>query len=618
MNPKIEVLSQISGGGTIIDLSADSKGRLWAATSSGLFRQDEDSCYPFKGNLPFPQVSTLLQVRKRLFIGGAAGGIAYSLDAGDSWHRSWLDQVDSPVACMIPSPSYSKDYILLAGTQGQGILRSTDGGRHWQLENFGLQGFYVFGLAAVAVESTFRELDYTRDYVYAATDDGIYFSPNGGRAWKPAGKETTAKVFLSVAVSINFDADQTVYAGSETGEVYRSRDGGASWQKLDIGQRSLGAINSILCLENGEILTGTSEAGILASKDGGDHWSPRLPDEPLVITLKQIGDSIYAGLYQVGLMTSSDGGHSWNKQEAFSSRHFEWFQRPGPDTFLCAGLEEGLWQFINGEWTQLSTWNETNGILGIHADDNLILVVAPDGIWRSDDSGSTWKKAVEVATLEPNQNSFQDRFRFTSTEDIIWCGGENGRIYRSSDLGESWGPLNIPFEGSPVMAITALRAETRSTLIAGVLELETGSISIYYTEDETRWNKWLSRESGWYSINIATIEQEDYKKTVLGLGTSVLAGNLNDDPEILRDLDDELITALAKNPFGNEIVVATLDRFHYRDIDGEWESFGETKLRELVVDIIFSPQFPQDQSLFALTSTGKLLRIRLGSSPELG
>ena len=618
MNPKIEVLSQISGGGTIIDLSADSKGRLWAATSAGLFRQDGDSWYPFRGNLPFPQVSTLLQVRKRFFIGGAAGGIAYSLDAGDSWHRSWVDQVDSPVACMIPSPSYSKDYVLLAGTQGQGILRSTDGGRHWQLENFGLQGFSVFGLAAVAVERSFRELDYTRDYVYAATDDGIYFSPNEGRAWKPAGKEMAGKVFLSVAVSSNFDADQTVYAGCETGQVYRSRDEGASWQRLDLGHNSPGAINSILCLKSGEILIGTSEGGILASKDGGDHWSPTLTEETLVICLKQIEALIYAGLYQVGLMKSKDGGCSWNKLEAFSARQFEWLVRPKPDTFLCAGLEEGLWKYKDGEWAQLSTWNEAKGVLGIHSDSNLILVAAVDGIWRSDDSGSTWKRAVEAAALHPHQNTFHGRFRFASTADIIWCGGENGMIYWSSDLGESWDFLKIPFEGNPVIAITALRGETWSSLVAGVLEAESGSISIYYTEDETRWSKWLSVETGWYSLNIATTEEKHTKMVILGLGSSVLAANPNDDPEILLDLDDEPITALATSPTGNEIAVATLDRFHFRDSDGQWESFGEVMLRELVVDIIFPPQFPQGQSLFALTSTGKLLRIRLEDESELG
>ena len=620
MNPKIKVISQISGGGTIIDLSADSKGRIWAATSAGLFRQDGDSWYPFRGNLPFPQASTLLQARKLFFIGGAAGGIAYSLDAGDSWHRSWLDQVDSPIACMIASPSYSKDYVLLAGTQGQGILRSTDGGRHWQLENFGLQGFSVFGLAAVAVERSFRELDYTRDYVYAATDDGVYFSPNGGRAWKPAGEETAGKVFLSVAVSENFNADQTVYAGCETGQVYRSRDGGVSWQRLDLGNSSPGAINSILCLKSGEILIGTSEGGILASKDGGDHWSPTLTDETLVISLKQIGDSIYAGLYQVGLMKSSDGGQSWSKQENFSARHFEWLVQPKPDTFLFASPEGGLWIFKDKEvdWSQLSSWMETQGVLGIHADEELILVVAMDGIWRSDDSGSTWKRAVEAAALKPHQNTFQGRFQFASTADIIWCCGENGRIYRSSDLGESWDSLQIPFEGNPVIAIAALSSETRSTLIAGVLELEAGSISIYYSEDETRWGKWLSREASWYSLEITAAEEEDTKKVILGLVTSVLAGNPKDDPEILLDLVDEPITALATSPTGNEIAVATLDRFHCRGSDGQWESFGDVMLRELVVDIIFPPQFPQDQSLFALTSTGKLLKIRLGSSTELG
>ena len=76
--------------------------------------------------------------------------------------------------------------------RGSHILRSRDGGRIWQLANFGLRNFTVISLAAAPVWER-------REPVFAGTLDGVYYSPNAGRAWKYCG--LAGQVVLALALS---------------------------------------------------------------------------------------------------------------------------------------------------------------------------------------------------------------------------------------------------------------------------------------------------------------------------------------------------------------------------------------------------------------------------------
>ena len=59
----------------------------------------------------------------------------------------------------------------------------------------------------------------------AAMRDGLFRSADAGATWKPVGKELRNMV----AVAINQKRADEVYAASEDGRLYVSRDGGATW-----------------------------------------------------------------------------------------------------------------------------------------------------------------------------------------------------------------------------------------------------------------------------------------------------------------------------------------------------------------------------------------------------
>jgi photosystem II stability/assembly factor-like uncharacterized protein len=195
---------------------------------------------------------------------------------------------------------------VLAGTESDGVLRSTDGGRRWRLANFGLTGYTILAIAAAPDWGR-------REEIFAATDEGIYRSPNGGRAWQPAdvGFEAVAQ---ALAISPRFAADRTLYAGSEADGLYRSIDAGRSWQLWSPELRNINCL--WIAPDDPQLLVaGNGDGAISRSADGGARWEHGWRGTDAVLTLAESGGTLYAGLYQGGLLMSLDRGRTWREIE---------------------------------------------------------------------------------------------------------------------------------------------------------------------------------------------------------------------------------------------------------------------------------------------------------------
>ena len=72
--------------------------------------------------------------------------------------------------------------VILAGTDGGGVLRTINRGGHWYARNFGLRSYNVLALvwAPPAPADAWPQWQ----MVFACTEEGIYHSPNAGRGWK--------------------------------------------------------------------------------------------------------------------------------------------------------------------------------------------------------------------------------------------------------------------------------------------------------------------------------------------------------------------------------------------------------------------------------------------------
>ena len=125
----------------------------------------------------------------------------------------------------------SDENTLYLGGDVVGIYKSTDRGLTWRFVNNGLHCGGVYTLAVAKSDPK---------VLYAMTYDGAARSDNGGELWHPLPETMSSAKNISIerhATVRGFAVDprdaKVVYAGTKRGEVYKSRDGGEAWERLD-------------------------------------------------------------------------------------------------------------------------------------------------------------------------------------------------------------------------------------------------------------------------------------------------------------------------------------------------------------------------------------------------
>ncbi len=247
----------------LLSLSEDS-GRLWGAGPEGLFIITGESIEAVPQPHQYP--ACCLSVDGRLLVGGAPLGVAYSQDGGANWQASWMDYVDSRVVALSADPRVQETGVLLAGSEGGGVLRSADRGRSWKAANYGLHNYQVLALAWAPPAPPGAWPSW--EVAFAGTEDGVYHSPNGGRAWKRS--QGVGGVVLCLAAANDFHSSGVVLAGTEEGGLWRSTDGGHCFSPVPGAPEQ---INALAASPDGWLLSDSS--GLWRSSDGLE-WE-RLP-----------------------------------------------------------------------------------------------------------------------------------------------------------------------------------------------------------------------------------------------------------------------------------------------------------------------------------------------------
>jgi hypothetical protein len=261
---------------------------------------------------------------KYLFAGTNGDGVFRSTDKGTSWTELHAGLIGSQ-AYLIYSFAV-RDTSLIAGTYGSGIFRSNDNGTSWTAMTPSNGPLYVTSLAVFGTN------------LFAGTD-GIFRSTDDGTSWTAVSTGYTGTWVYSFAT-----LDTTLFAGSAQG-VFRSTNNGTSWTRVDTGMgyavvRSLAVIGT-------NIFAGTDGDGVFRSTNNGTSWvaaDSGLTDIE-VFSFAVVGRNIFAGTYGGGVFLSTDNGSSWtsvNTDNTALARSAVW-AFVEVDTTLFAGSDQGLW-----------------------------------------------------------------------------------------------------------------------------------------------------------------------------------------------------------------------------------------------------------------------------------
>jgi len=168
-----------------------------------------------------------------------------SHDDGATWRRLKVDQdleFDDCVRCLLPDPRSPQ--AVFAGAE-RGLFRSEDCGANWQRIDCALNSYAVWRLVVDRQNP---------DIMYAGTGSptraAFFRSGDGGKGWEKMSLEMPPKCagvsrprMLALAIDPNDAHD--VWVGVEEGGLFRSRNGGESWQRID-SQELNGVRNSDL------------------------------------------------------------------------------------------------------------------------------------------------------------------------------------------------------------------------------------------------------------------------------------------------------------------------------------------------------------------------------------
>ncbi|HEV8693240.1 MAG TPA: hypothetical protein VGQ93_03490, partial [Lysobacter sp.] len=333
------------------------------------------------------------------------------------------------------------DTVLFVGAASGGVWKSTDRGTTFK-PKFDKQPVQSIGSIAIDPHNT--------DNVWVGTGeawtrnstsmgDGIYKSTDAGETWHNVGlpqSERIVKLIVHPADGNTVLACVTgkLWSDSDERGVYRTRDGGKTWQQVlkggngstGCGGMSLDAKNPNVVFASlwdfrrkgwtfrsgGESAQAKSNSGLYRSDDGGTSWHEvtggGLPAKPYgriaVAVAPSNSNIVYAFVESVkgALYRSDDGGKTWDRRD--DSQMMVW--RPfyfanlivdptNPDRIFKPDL--ALIQSLDGG----KTFANVGG--GAHGDfhdlwinpDNVKEVIAGDdgGLWLSKDGGNRWWKA---------------------------------------------------------------------------------------------------------------------------------------------------------------------------------------------------------------------------------
>jgi photosystem II stability/assembly factor-like uncharacterized protein len=287
-------------------------------------------------------------------------------------------------------------------------------------------------------------------YYFGATGGGVWKTIDGGINWEPI---TDASVFGTGsvgAIGLSDSDPNTIYVGmgespirgnvSHGDGVYKSTDAGKTWQRVGLEDtRQISRIrvhpknpDVVYVAAQGHVWAPNAERGIFRSKDGGKTWqkvfyrSDKAGASDLIMDPTN-ANILYAGFWEVyrkpwtlesggagsGIFKSTDGGDTWS------------------EITRNAGLPKG-----------------TIGIVGITASaanpDRLWAIIEAEdgGVFRSDNGGKTWTKTNEQRNLRQRAWYYSRIYADPKNADTVYV--LNTGFYKSNDGGKTFTGISVP------------------------------------------------------------------------------------------------------------------------------------------------------------------------------
>jgi photosystem II stability/assembly factor-like uncharacterized protein len=330
--------------------------------------------------------------QNRLFA-GTTEGLWASEDGAATWRL--ITQKDLIINSVLALPGG----IMLLGTEGAGVVRSTDAGLTWRAANEGFSERFVSKLV-------FDRLG--RRVLAGIWGDrkhgGVFSAPGPRGPWSRLGTGLEGREVLSLAL-----LGSQALAGTDDG-VFVSDPATGNWARMstvvdgvDVHPR----VQDLLALPPRNLIAATS-TGLLRSGDGGRTWvRPPLgiTDDVAALAVSPNDIDVVVAATALGFFRSANGGQSW------------------------AQVSPGFGAV------------QPHAVAFLPSDDRVLLATTGAGLYRSNDQGATWFRVTGgIPYTDITGLAIHPDGRTMYASDFTWGG-----IFRSVDSGKSW--ERLPTDG---------------------------------------------------------------------------------------------------------------------------------------------------------------------------
>jgi len=278
-------------------------------------------------------------------------------------------------------------------------------------------------------------------------------------------------------VAVNPKNGKIIFVGTDNG-LFRSQDGGKTWQALHDGLRDENIRALALSPSAPTLIYAGTSKGVFLSEDGGDHWTDWFeessglsnmdiqdlaihPDKPELLFAATSG----------GLFVSRDEGDTWELAFKGSlsegSQDVRFIRFSSKARALYIGTANGIFKSADSGKHWDKKWEDALpsplSLVSLDTDPEFIYAGTPDGLYKSYNRGITWlhdttpDNAVRQLVVDPRNTTH------------IYMGTAH-HFFVSPDGGDTWNLLDFEEgDGATLDILTLIRSAQQSspTLIAG-------------------------------------------------------------------------------------------------------------------------------------------------------
>ena len=396
------------------------------------------------------------------------------------------------------------------GACAGGVWKTTDAGTYWRCVTDGFFASSAIGALTVAPSDPnviYAGTGETTIRIDVSYGDGVYKSEDAGRTWRHVGLRESKHIGRIAVHPRDPDiayvaALGEVFGANETRGVFRTQDGGKTWERVLYRNADTGCVDISLDPNNPRILfagfwqtrrsfwnisSGGPGSGLFRSTDGGDSWEeisrkPGLPEGLLgkigVAVSPARGGRVWALIEamtdKTGLYRSEDYGESWTQV----SSNRDLMHRPWYYTHVFADPAHAETVYINN----LQMWRSTDGgtsfaeILTPHGDNHDLWIDPADpqrmvqgndgGANVSFNGGDTWTTVYNQKTAQFYRIAVDDNypyFVYGTQQDNTAIAVPSAAVWGAITLGDCFYP------GSGESGFIAVKPDDNNIVFGGAV-----------------------------------------------------------------------------------------------------------------------------------------------------